>query len=92
MKLPKMSNMKIDKKGTAQMREAFSKNKKVRVTINFDADILESVRKMAEEMGSPYQTLLNKIVRDAVIKKSKEESRIDHIEEEIHKLKKKLAA
>ncbi len=87
-----MNNIKIDKKSTAKMRKAFSKSSKVRVTINFDADILEDVRKMAKEIGSPYQTLLNKIVREAVIKKNEEESRLDHIEAEISKLKKKLGA
>ena len=46
---------------------------------------------MAEATGSPYQTLLNKIVRDSLKKKKSEESRLDRLEKEVKALKKKIA-
>lgn len=58
MKQPKVSDVMLDKKGTKAMREAMAKTKKVKITINFDADILEDVKKLAEDSGAPYQTLL----------------------------------
>ncbi len=92
MKEPKLNNLKLDKNGTKETRKAFAKNPKVRVTIHFDADLLTLVKKMAEQVGAPYQTLLNKILRDALLKKSSEESRLDKLEQELLKIKKKLAA
>lgn len=91
MKQPKMSNLKIDKKGTKAMRKKMAEAKKVKITINFDADILDEIKKMANDMGSPYQTLLNKIVRDSVKQKKTQESRLDRLEKELKALKKKIA-
>ena len=91
MKQPKMSDLKIDKTGTKKMREVMAKAKKVKITINFDADILDEIKDLAEKAGSPYQTLLNKMVRDALVKKNANESRLDRLEKEIKKLKKQIA-
>ena len=91
MKQPKMSDLKYDSSGTQKMRKAMAKQKKVKITINFDADILDEIRKMAEDMGTPYQTLLNKIVRDSLLKKKADETRLDRLERELKKLKKKIA-
>ena len=91
MKQPKMSDLKYDKAGTEKMRKSMAKTKKVKITINFDANILDEVRAMAEKMGTPYQTLLNKIVKDALIKKNANESRLDRLERELKKLKKQIA-
>ena len=63
----------------------------MKITINFDASILDEVKEMAERMGSPYQTLLNKIVKDSLDQKKLEEKRLDRLEKEIEKLKKKIA-
>lgn len=67
-----------------------AKSKKVKITINFDSDILEEVKKLAENTGAAYQSLLNKIVRDSLIKKKAEETRLDRLEKEIKALKKRL--
>ena len=91
MKRPKMSNLKFDKKGTKAMRESMSKSKKVKITINFDSDVLDKVKKLAENIGSPYQTLLNKIIKDSLLNKKIEEGRLDKLEQEIRALKKKIA-
>jgi len=91
MKQPKMSDLKKDKKGTKAMREAMAKSKKVKITINFDSDILDEIKKLADEIGSPYQTLLNKMVKDSLARKKDEESRLDRLEKEIKALKKKIA-
>ena len=66
-----------------------AQSSKVKITINFDADILGEIKKMANDMGAPYQTLLNKIVKDSLKRKKAEESRLDRLEKEIKALKKK---
>jgi len=91
MKQPKMSNLKKDKKGTKAMREAMTQTKKIKITINFDSDVLNEVKKLADDMGSPYQTLLNKMVKDSLKQKKAEETRLDKLEKELKAIKKKIA-
>lgn len=66
MKQPKMSEFKLNKKKTAAMRKKAHDTKKVKITISFDDDILYEVKNMAQDMGTPYQTLLNKMLRDSL--------------------------
>jgi predicted DNA binding CopG/RHH family protein len=92
MKQPKLSDLKVDTKGTKSIRKMMTKSKKVKITINVDEDLLQELRRMAESMGTPYQTLLNKVLKDAVLSKIEDGSRLDRLEREIERLKKKLAA
>ncbi len=92
MKQPKISNLTIDRKGTTTIRERMAKNKKVKITINVDQDSLESLRKLAGQSGASYQKLLNQILREGLNGRSNAESRLDRVEQEIAKLKKKLIA
>ena len=91
MKPPKMSNIKIDKQGTRSLRKKIAESSKVKITINFDSDVLDEIKKMADDMGSPYQTLLNKIVKDSLKRKRADEKRLDRLEKEVRALKKKIA-
>lgn len=92
MKQPKLSDLKVDTKGTKAIRKLMTKSKKVKITINVDEDLLQELRRMAESMGTPYQTLLNKVLKDAVLSKIEDGSRLDRLERELERLKKKLAA
>jgi predicted DNA binding CopG/RHH family protein len=90
MKEAKLSDLVYDEEGTKRIRELAKNTKKVKITINFDSDILEEVKELAEEIGAPYQTLLNKIVRNAMMKKQSLSKRVDKLEKELKALKKKL--
>jgi predicted DNA binding CopG/RHH family protein len=92
MKKPKLSDLRIDAKGTKAMREKMAKAKKIKITINIDEDVLESVRGKADESGIPYQSLLNRLLRDAVEKTSENDSRLEKLEREVQALKKKVSA
>lgn len=47
--------------------EAFApENVRVRISIMIPGDVLDAVRKMAAADGIKYQTLINKLLRDAV--------------------------
>jgi len=92
MKEPKLSDLKIDERGTKKMSKEMSKVNKVKITINFDADLLESLKQTSERTGIPYQTLANRVLREALQKGVQQESRLDRVEREIEKLKKKIAA
>lgn len=92
MKQPKISDLKIDTKGTKAMRKMMTKAKKIKITVNVDEDLLAELRKMAETTGMPYQSLLNKVLKEAVMIKKDEGSRLDRLEREVERLKKKISA
>ncbi len=92
MKQPKIRDLKVGKKETKVIRKMMAKPKKVKITINVDEDLLTDIREMAEVQGTPYQTLLNKVLKDAVNSKMEEGSRLDKLEREIERLKKKISA
>jgi predicted DNA binding CopG/RHH family protein len=92
MKEPKLSDVKLDIKGTKAVRSMIAKSKKTNITVNLDDDLLREIRKMADSMGTPYQTLLNKVLKDAISSKKNEGSRLDRLERELAILKKKMAA
>ncbi len=91
MKQPKLSDLKLNKERTLAMRKAAAKSKKVKITINFDSDILHTVKKLAKVTETPYQTLLNRIVRDSLKNAKSQESRLSRLEKEVKSLKKQLA-
>ena len=92
MKEPKVSDVQLDAKSTKAVRKMMAKSKKIKITINLDENLLLQIRKMADSMGTPYQTLLNKVLKDAVSSKINEGSRLDRLERELARLKKKIAA
>lgn len=92
MKQPKLSDLKIDSKGTKALRKMMTKAKKIKITVNVDEDLLAELRQMAEETGTPYQSLLNKVLKDAVMGKKAEGTRLDRLEREVERLKKKISA
>ena len=92
MKQPKLSDLKVDTRGTKQIRRMMAKSKKIKITVNVDEDILTSLKKMAEQSGAPYQSLLNKLLRESLVEKQQDGSRLDRLEREIEKLKRKLTA
>ena len=92
MKQPKLSDLKIDTKGTKALRKMMNKSKKIKITLNVDQDLLIELKQMAEETGTPYQTLLNKFLKEAISVKKSEVSRLDRLEREVDRLKKRLSA
>jgi predicted DNA binding CopG/RHH family protein len=92
MKQPRLSDLKIDVKGTKAMRKLMTKSKKIKITINIDEDLLLDLRQMADETGTPYQSLLNKVLKEAVTGKKAEGHRLDRLEREVEKLRKKISA
>ena len=92
MKQPKLNELVIDRKGTKEVRSKMSKAKKVKITINVDQESLSMLKSLAEDTGAPYQKLLNQVLKEGLDKRVSSESRLDRIEREVEKLKKKLAA
>jgi hypothetical protein len=61
MKEAKLSDLVYDEEGTKRIRELAKNTKKVKITINFDSDILEEVKELAEEIGAPTKPCSTKL-------------------------------
>lgn len=92
MKQPKTKNLKIDAAGTRKIRAEMQKSRSIKITINIDADSLNALRETAARTGIPYQRLLNNILKEGIAKQSATEDRLARIEQELARIKKKLAA
>ena len=96
MKEPKLKSLHIDKKGTEEMHLRAKRLPKVKITINIDKEIIDQLREKAIESGVPYQTLLNKMLKDSFQSENhgslQTEKRISRLEKEIAKIKKHIAA
>jgi predicted DNA binding CopG/RHH family protein len=82
----------MDPKGTQDLRKQMSRTKKIKITINIDESSLGRLREIAEETGASYQKLLNQILKDGLVKRTSAESRLERLEKELERLKKKVAA
>ena len=92
MKEPKLNELVIDKKGTQQIRRKMAAARSIKITINIDKDNLEILRAKAAQTGVPYQRLLNRLLNSALQNDTQTESRLDRLEKEIGRLKKKIVA
>ncbi len=92
MKQPKLSDLKYDREGTKRIRTLAAGAKKVKITINIDQESLEALRDMAGKAGASYQKLLNQILKEGLKKHEDSESRLDRIEKELERIKKKILA
>ena len=91
MKQPNYKNLVINKAGTQAMRKRAAGAKAVKITINVDHESIAKLKKMSESTGTPYQRLLNKILKAGLEHEATLESRIEHLEHEIKRLKKNSA-
>lgn len=93
MKQPTIRNMRLNRSATDEIRRRALKVSKVRITINLDSDVLGSLRAIAEQKGIPYQTYINRILRELGSKRSVEDAdRLEKLEKQVAAIKKKLAA
>ena len=92
MKEPKLSELEIDGKGTGQIRREMARARSVKITINVDRGNLDILRAKAAKTGIPYQRLLNQFLKKALQTEAETESRLDRLEREVNKLKKKIVA
>jgi predicted DNA binding CopG/RHH family protein len=92
MKQPKLSNLQIDKVGTAELRAEMAKKKSIKITINIDADSLLTLKGIARDTGVPYQRLLNRLLKQGLKTRDTIETRLNRLEQELKKMKRAFAA
>ncbi|MBI2606644.1 MAG: BrnA antitoxin family protein [Deltaproteobacteria bacterium] len=94
MKEPDLRKMRYNKELTQQIRKSFAGKRKTRITIYIDDDSLEELKRSAADTGAAYQSLLNRMLRNALFnaEANSTETRLRRIERELARLKKKIAA
>jgi predicted DNA binding CopG/RHH family protein len=92
MKEPKLTELEIDDKGTQQIRHKMASSRSIKITINIDKNNLDILRIKAAKTGVPYQRLLNQFLSKALQIDTQTESRLDRLEKEIIRLKKRIVA
>jgi predicted DNA binding CopG/RHH family protein len=92
MKQPKLSDLKVDRGLTRALRKDAAKSPKVKITINIDEDSLVRLKVRSGKSGVPYQRLLNQILKEALRGEEALESRLEKLEKELERLKKRVAA
>ncbi len=92
MKEPRLSDLRVDEKGTKLVRRKMAVSKSIKITINIDRNILAILRSKAAETGVPYQRLLNRVLKEALLKSRDSASRLDRLEREVETLKKRIVA
>ena len=66
-----MANMRDEYDFSAAKRNPYAKRLKQQVTIRLDADSVDYFKTLAEEMGIPYQTLINLYLRECAVARKK---------------------
>ncbi len=92
MKEPKFNELAIDDRGTRRIRRNMAASRLIKITINIDRGNLEILRAKAAKTGVPYQRLLNQFLSSALQGDAETESRLDRLEKEIIRLKKRIVA
>ncbi|MBI5299347.1 MAG: BrnA antitoxin family protein [Deltaproteobacteria bacterium] len=83
-KIPNPYKMKRIK-GPVLTEEEF-KRAKIRITTHLDDEVLDMLRQLARESGSKYQSILNQILRDALLGEKKGLfARIERLEKTVFK-------
>jgi predicted DNA binding CopG/RHH family protein len=92
MREPKVGDVEFDPKGTRQIRQRVARKNAIKITINIDAESLATLRAKSAKTGVPYQRLLNQVLKRGLQGESATETRLDRIEKELNRLKRRLVA
>jgi hypothetical protein len=92
MKQPKINDLVIDRAGTRAVRAQLKRAKTIKITINIDQDSLALLQKGPRRTRVSYQQLLNQVLTAGISQKPQAEARLDRIERELKKLKRRIAA
>ena len=92
MKQPNLRHLRIDRVATKKIRAALSKKKRVTITVHLDTDSLKALKTVSSKTGIPYQRLLNTLLTASATREETTQSRLNRLEQELHKIKRRVAA
>lgn len=92
MKQPSLSRLRIDRAATRKLRAALSKSDRVTLTVNLDTNLLQTLKSLSMKTGIPYQRLLNRLLMTTAEHQETVQARLNRLEQEIRKIKRRFAA
>jgi predicted DNA binding CopG/RHH family protein len=92
MKQPNPNDLVSDRTGTRTTRKRLKKARTIKITIHIDQDTLVRLQKKSRQSRVPYQPLLSQVLIAGLSQKTQTESRLDQIEKELKRLKRRIAA
>jgi len=75
-----------------KIRTALSKKNRVTITVNLDTESLKALQTLSKESRIPYQRLLNTVLTTSVTQQESIQSHLDRLEQELRKIKRRVAA
>lgn len=88
MSIRKAKGAKIKYGKVALPAESFSPSAtRLRISIMVPGDVLAKIRGLAAEEGTKYQTLINRILRDATMGERSIKARLERLEREFERAK-----
>ncbi|MEP6934414.1 MAG: hypothetical protein ABI988_10795 [Nitrospirota bacterium] len=92
MKQPNLRHLRIDQVATKNIHAALSKTKRVTITVHLDTNSLKALKTFSSKTGIPYQRLLNSLLTASVTREVTTQSRLNRLEQELRKIKRRVAA
>ena len=92
MKQPNLRHLRIDRVATRKIHAALSKKKRVTITVHLDTDSLKALKTLSSKTGIPYQRPFNTLLTANATRQETTQSRLDRLEQELHKIKRRVAA
>lgn len=92
MREPKLDDLMVDETTTARLRALLAGEKAVKITVTIDTKSLHALREASQRTGVPYQALVSRAVKKGLPRQTSMESRLDHLEREVKRMKRILVA
>lgn len=92
MKQPNLRHLRIDRVATKKIHAALSKKKRATITVYLDTDSLKALKTLSSKTRIPYQRLLNTLLAASAAREETTQSRLNRLEQELHKIKRRVAA
>jgi predicted DNA binding CopG/RHH family protein len=92
MREPKLADLMVDETATARRRASLARQKAVKITVTIDTKSLHALRDASQRTGVPYQALVSRALKKSLTRQTTMESRLDHLEREVKRMKRILVA
>ena len=92
MKQPHLSHLTIDRVATKKIHTAPSKKNRVTITVNLDMESLKALQTLSKKNGIPYQRLWTTVLTSNLTQQESIQSRLNRLEQELRKIKRRVAA
>jgi predicted DNA binding CopG/RHH family protein len=92
MKPPSLRQLKIDRTGTKNIRTALWKKRQVTITVHLNPADLRAAKSHSKKAEIPYQRLFSTLLATSARQQESMQARLNRLEQELRKIKRRIAA